>query len=527
MDESQFRRACDRCHNHKLRCKRNGASGCARCTKAGVNCVFSPSLRGRRSRQGPAVDNEGDQFVCSAASSNSNAQQRDNVPGPTTNQQLLHGVSERDGCVGIEEIMQLDLGSMDWPAQDADKSEYSLHPDLDHPVAPRPLSKHNEAQQIASSSSDSVMDSPKTIYTEFFATAYNDVSGPQMPSHSGDTSGWMTADYAGETSVTPWMSQTSQMGHTSPHQLQALPCKNYQPDPNQKLVDKGRISRNNHSSHQSASEEDASSHVSRHDNWVRRLSDINIKLYQHAALMSPRDEHALHTRSSNYSSFPDDDGSFLSNKDVAIDQTFMITRQLLEILNTQHPPSKGMDRGSCVRGTSSDSLDHGTLLLIFSSYLRLLDVYSVIFRQLHSSLSPHPSRPSTSASFNHPPNPFCGTDATTHGSPSRFPMLSIGDFSLQAPSSLHTLLVVQLAEHLLERIYVTMQHLNRRRSQRHSVSETSPSRTSINRYDAFDRPAEGNSVGDVSEVLFKSMHKHQMEVMGILREVKKALNARS
>ncbi|KAJ5711079.1 hypothetical protein N7488_005235 [Penicillium malachiteum] len=242
--------------------------------------------------------------------------------------------------------------------------------------------------------------------------------------------------------------------------------------------------------------------------------------------MSPRDEHTLHPHSSNYTSFHKDDGSFLSNNDVAIDQTFMITWQLLEILNTQHPPSIGMDRGSCSWGTFSHSLDHGTLLLIFSSYLRLLDVYSAIFRQLHSSLSSHPSRPSTSASFNHPSSPFCGTDAPNHGSLSRFPTLRIGDFSLQAPSSLHTLLVVQLAEQLLQRIYVTMQHLSRRRSQRRSVSETSPSRPSINRYGAFDGHAEGKNVGDVSEVLFKSMHKHQMEVMGILREVRKALNAR-
>ncbi|KAJ5711080.1 hypothetical protein N7488_005236 [Penicillium malachiteum] len=278
MDESQFRRACDRCNNHKLRCRRNGASGCARCIKAGVNCVFSPSLRGRKSRQGPAADNEGDQSVCSAASLSSNAQQQDNVPGPTTDQQLLHGVSERDGCVGIGDIMQLDLGSMDWPARDADKSEYSLHPDLDSLIGPRPLSNHDEVQQIAFSSSDGVVDSPKTIYPDVFATAYNDVSGSQMPSHSGDTSGWMTADYAGETAATPWMSQTSQMGHMSPHRLQTLSGKNYQPDPHQKLVDNGGISRSNHSSHQSSSEEDANSRLSRHDDWVRRLSDINIRL---------------------------------------------------------------------------------------------------------------------------------------------------------------------------------------------------------------------------------------------------------
>ncbi|QKX58589.1 uncharacterized protein TRUGW13939_05714 [Talaromyces rugulosus] len=500
MDEGQFRRACDRCHNHKLRCKRNGASGCLRCIKAGVNCVFSPSLRVRKSRQGPAVDSEeGDQSLSSAADSNSNAKQQDNVPGPTTNQ-MLHSVSDPDGCVGIEDIMQFDLGSMDWSSQDADKSEYSLHP------ATRPLSKHDEAQQISLSSSDSIMESPKTTYTEFFAAPYKDVGGSQMNSHPGDTS----ADYASASAATPWILQTTQIGQMSPYQPQSLLSEDYQSSSNQKSVEDGGPPRY-------ASGGDANPRVSRRDTWVRRLSNINIKLYQHAALISPRSS----THSSNYGSFPDGDGSFLPNKDVAVDQTFIITLQLLEILNNQHTPPNGS-----LRGTFADSPDHGTLLLIFSSYLRLLDVYSAIFHRLHTSLGPHPSRPSTSASTHHPSSTVCGTDAPNNACLPRFPTLRIGDFSLQAPSSLNALLVVQLAEQLLQRIYIAMQHLNRRRPQRHSVSESSHPRRPRDRYDTLDGDAEDSNVGDVSEVLLRSVQKCQMEAMGILREVKRALNSR-
>ena len=44
-----LRSACDRCRSHKLRCSgQSKEDGCARCLKSGVQCVFSPSMRGFR-----------------------------------------------------------------------------------------------------------------------------------------------------------------------------------------------------------------------------------------------------------------------------------------------------------------------------------------------------------------------------------------------------------------------------------------------------------------------------------------------
>ncbi|KAJ5423605.1 hypothetical protein N7491_008821 [Penicillium cf. griseofulvum] len=48
MYEQPSRQACDRCHDLKLRCHRNESGGCSRCVRAGANCLFSPSNRGRR-----------------------------------------------------------------------------------------------------------------------------------------------------------------------------------------------------------------------------------------------------------------------------------------------------------------------------------------------------------------------------------------------------------------------------------------------------------------------------------------------
>lgn len=51
MCEQPSRQACDRCHGLKLRCPRSNTEKCSRCLRAGANCVFSPSNRGRRPAQ--------------------------------------------------------------------------------------------------------------------------------------------------------------------------------------------------------------------------------------------------------------------------------------------------------------------------------------------------------------------------------------------------------------------------------------------------------------------------------------------
>lgn len=80
MEENQYRRACDRCHDHKLRCKRNGVNSCVRCLKARANCVFSPSLRARKSQPAPAADDEGgNQSVSLTALVNKNSRPRKSI----------------------------------------------------------------------------------------------------------------------------------------------------------------------------------------------------------------------------------------------------------------------------------------------------------------------------------------------------------------------------------------------------------------------------------------------------------------
>ncbi|KAK8137263.1 hypothetical protein PG984_005203 [Apiospora sp. TS-2023a] len=46
-----LRRACDRCHTHKLSCHREASGQCTRCLKANATCTTSPSMRNRRHRR--------------------------------------------------------------------------------------------------------------------------------------------------------------------------------------------------------------------------------------------------------------------------------------------------------------------------------------------------------------------------------------------------------------------------------------------------------------------------------------------
>ena len=49
-DDNDYRRACSRCHSQKLCCRRATAATCARCMKAGVQCIPRPLLRARKGR---------------------------------------------------------------------------------------------------------------------------------------------------------------------------------------------------------------------------------------------------------------------------------------------------------------------------------------------------------------------------------------------------------------------------------------------------------------------------------------------
>ncbi|KAL2830333.1 hypothetical protein BDW59DRAFT_158661 [Aspergillus cavernicola] len=273
-------------------------------------------------------------------------------------------------------------------------------------------------------------------------------------------------------------------------------------------------------------------HLSAHEQWIRNISDLNIKLYQHAAVFPQGGGVSSNRRASQCSTCSDGDDTTDQNRNIAIDQTFTITTQVLETLELvpSSLPVNGVRNGM-------EPLDQGTLLLIFSLYLRLLELYYAIFEQLQKMLFPPRYGSSTASLSSHYPRSLLSTDSPPctdrllDGRHPRFPVLSIGKFSLQASSSVHTLMTVQLAEQLLGRVNRMVQTVTRNKG---SASNT-PFRHDDHEYftreeagldrlrDSSSSSSSSSGMGDVAELSLKAVEKRQMEVMAVVKAIKRAL----
>ena len=180
--------------------------------------------------------------------------------------------------------------------------------------------------------------------------------------------------------------------------------------------------------------------------WVRKLSDINVQLYQHVARISSL--HDLRSKASITSEALGTDAK--NGKRFAIDQTFKLSLLLIEALNhlysrllytsSSHalpnspPNSGGTTSGPYLPGTAS--LDQGSILLVLSSYLRLIEAYDITFRSVQASLTENQAA-------------MTGKEAPRHLA---LPQLTIGAFSPPASSAVQITLIVHLGEMLLAQI---------------------------------------------------------------------------
>ncbi|PKY00562.1 hypothetical protein P168DRAFT_299948 [Aspergillus campestris IBT 28561] len=234
-----------------------------------------------------------------------------------------------------------------------------------------------------------------------------------------------------------------------------------------------------------------------HEEWIRKISDLNIKIYNHAAVFPPAAQH---------SSYLNDDNTSDHNRTVCIDQTFAITAQVVEALEMVSPQLRG--DGVC---SGIEPLDQGNLLLVLSLYLRLLDLYYAIFEPLQKTLPCPRYHNSSSCSSNYPPSllsidtPSPCPERSWDGRLPRFPALRIGEFSIPVETSVHALMTIQLAELLLRLL-------------------SRPEYFMGGEY-GLDRLRDSSSM-DVAELSLKAAEKRQMEVMVMMKAIKWALASR-
>ena len=150
--------------------------------------------------------------------------------------------------------------------------------------------------------------------------------------------------------------------------------------------------------------------------------------------------------------------SSCSEDEFAIDKTFALSHELIAVLNQLYPrfthqypdvdtPSLQPQRRSTAGSTWKQprdvpsapftvrppcSLDEGSVLLILSSYLRIINIYDTIFSHIEVSITQTYQK-----------------DGKTS---MRLPRLNIGAFSLPSSSVMEITVIIQLAEQLLSRL---------------------------------------------------------------------------
>lgn len=185
--------------------------------------------------------------------------------------------------------------------------------------------------------------------------------------------------------------------------------------------------------------------------WVQKLSDINVRLYQHIATIPPlEDSSQTNGAHSPESSVGPGSRTESSNiKVFAIDETFRLSQLFIEVLNQLYPlysmpscrshkPSPSISRQklltplSSKSSTSSALLDQGSELLVLSSYWRFIEAYEKIFQHMNACVVKR--------------------RASNHEVQLRLPSLAIGSFSLPSSSATQITLVIHLIETMMARI---------------------------------------------------------------------------
>ncbi len=464
------RAACDRCHSQKLRClKPSGSEICARCLKARVPCVYSPSLRGYR----PA----GDTATSTPSASSGNGNGNGFLDGSFAAR--ISGTDDYPNPIEME---------MDWNAPGA----FDMLPDFGMVEGLNGFSLGGGDDGIGSAVTGQLngIDHSPAESTANVSTIF----GLRSDSASRDASIFSSSNSGnrGRFSSTP--TETVEGSHSS---------KELSGDSSQLFLNGNKCPKPSHESSTKSASTDPRTAV------LRELNDLSLQLYEHGNTIpslptSEEVEASLQaagaTSSENNSTTSTADGSQSSasareresildelqkgyekslDKQFAIDVTLKLSQTLIDLyprfidsilhckpplaadlppnlrvsmpsrtsrspstMSSEYPKSTPKDcntSSSVLQATNPSpprlALDHASILLLLSAHLRLTEVYENMFTHshicMHEALLPG-RKPQVLAS--------------------NVPVLKFGSYTPPSSSTvhMHLMLLEQLVEQLLE-----------------------------------------------------------------------------
>ncbi|KAK2601842.1 hypothetical protein QQS21_004625 [Conoideocrella luteorostrata] len=407
-----YRRSCDRCHDQKLRCKRdNHSQSCQRCLRAKAKCTFSAPQRSRPSGS----------FIFSRHTANSNASNTPEVadpadetaPAPALMMSHASSSHEHDGHQSREYIIP--PGAVSTPTWDhSSRADFSIDISAVGALGQADMDWEailNDASRMGSSSSEN------TWVTPTISADQNEFS--PMPTANYFTGSGAVNDLRNGRNISEYVHVSRpNPSSQSPHQ-----------------IDTGFA-------RQEASMQGAP--LSR-SNIIRNLSDLSVKLHDFSQTI-PSVQSCMEP-SGRYQPLPD--------KEFALDCVLRLSQHFIETLNHLAKPTTSASSPDSqneeeltgpasvlsTKSRPSSSLDQPCELLILSTYTRIIETYHAILEhvaacangQLNGTLEPPLHIPYQNENF------------------PRMPALTIGSFTMESSSATQVLMLVHMMEVMMTR----------------------------------------------------------------------------
>lgn len=397
MRLGHYRRSCDRCHDQKLRCRRDDAYGsCQRCQRARAKCTFSGAVPSQANNANNTNNNNGNNDFPTFPHSG-------DVPNGAS-----QDMAETAALTSGVNTGPSSLTSPDHRLRRVPKSQQSSLPALatGRHTSPLDFAFSDTTLQDGDVDWDAMVNGVFPAGASSASTSVSSAVDAQLGTMNMAAFGGLYSDISPHKDFRDGGLIVSGMPH------QAVEMATRSPQGSDPAAGHLPVARQHHSQ------------MSR---GVQQLSELGLELYDFAASMP-----SLSTW--------DHPGEYSppKGKEFALDRVLEISQQFIETLDRLFPrPSKGSDSDAAVQPL----FDQPCQLVVLSSYLRIIEVYHVILEHIAACAR------------------FKRTVSVSHTAREdrfmRLPSFAVGSFTMDSSSTTQVLVLV----HIIEVMMTQSRHL--------------------------------------------------------------------
>ena len=526
QDLGLSRRACDRCHGQKLRCKREyNSQACLRCQRAGVQCT-SRSLRSRRqarpyaTQPAPIQGNHPAQSLGKPYHFNIYAP----IKGLTPQKAIPN--TEQSSNEVPEELGPSPISLLDLPSDlDLDLDLSAFRSDIGHPFDAHDLESgmdlatmpcHYSSQLFAREQpqvrmGQSEQEHPAGLRSAFHSTSQGSHMSPSsaskfLPPHREAPSNHSRCRSSLGMNMTPksqdGQSQDENNALTAFDQQEGGTALN--PDTENSGTDpchKQLVSTRPPSAHC-----DVQSPYNREQqitkpivdpvlaSWIRKLSNFSVELHLHMLSIPPVQAQS-NSSTDSAGKVPD---STHHNQEIAVDSTIQLSNQYMDIL--QDILSQFKTRQAHTGSTTAvGALDQPSQLLILSGYLCLAESYDKIVQHIKT--------------WTEVRSKMGGSTSIEHHFPIQLPTLAIGSFKLSTSSPSRPLVLTCIIEAMIMQVRDLISEMTKPIHSRNGTTKVSDSPI------GEQGTVSGDGLSGVAKITLQAIRAKEDSIMKLIHRV--------